>query len=164
MTTNYNGYVLDAQGNAMPISDPNAVTRAEFEAYKAAAIPPVGIVLPFWNDTEPAAIWGGTWELTASGRTLIGAGTADSGTVYTLGQLLGEETVVLYENNMPWSTVIVGNKGAGYGLTDRIPLSAGTWGYSNLNDTLGNEYMQDYDVPHNNMQPSEVVNWWKRIA
>lgn len=49
--------------------------------------------LPYMSDT--------TWVQTAAGRVLIGAGTADSGTVYTAGDTGGEETTGLEIKNLP---------------------------------------------------------------
>lgn len=49
--------------------------------------------LPYMSDT--------TWVQTAAGRVLIGAGTADSGTVYKAGDKGGEETTGLEINNLP---------------------------------------------------------------
>lgn len=49
--------------------------------------------LPYMSDT--------TWVQTAAGRVLIGAGTADSGTVYKAGDKGGEETTGLEIKNLP---------------------------------------------------------------
>lgn len=49
--------------------------------------------LPYMSDT--------TWVQTAAGRVLIGAGTADSGTVYTAGNTGGEEKHILTTSEMP---------------------------------------------------------------
>lgn len=49
--------------------------------------------LPYMSDT--------TWVQTAAGRVLIGAGTADSGTVYTAGATGGEEKHRLTVGELP---------------------------------------------------------------
>ena len=52
--------------------------------------------LPYMSDT--------TWVQTAAGRVLIGAGTADSGTVYNAGDTGGEEKHQLTVEEMPAHT------------------------------------------------------------
>ena len=52
--------------------------------------------LPYMSDT--------TWVQTAAGRVLIGAGTADSGTVYNAGDTGGEEKHKLTVEEMPAHT------------------------------------------------------------
>ena len=99
--------------------------------------------LPYMSDT--------TWVQTAAGRVLIGAGTADSGTVYNAGDTGGEEKHKLTVEEMPahshgihWHAMAMGGNSA---------YAAGN-GYNPVNDvtdTTGS------DLPHNNMQPYVAV-------
>ena len=128
--------------------------------------------LPYMSDT--------TWVQTAAGRVLIGAGTADSGTVYNSGDTGGEEkhklTVdELAEHNhrsgancLIWALrdewdgsitepqVTLGSSSTENGpvFMDRTLESAGLW-YSKY---AGN------NVAHNNMQPYSAVYIFKRSS
>lgn len=106
--------------------------------------------LPYMSDT--------TWVQTAAGRVLIGAGTADSGTVYTAGDTGGEEKHQLTVDEMPRHT---------HGIRWHATAIGGDYstaegnGYNPVNDstdaTGGNQ-------PHSNMQPYSVVYIFKRTA
>lgn len=126
-------------------------------------IPPVGIILPFWDDTEPAAIWGGTWELIGSGRTLI-----QSGSGYALGSTGGESSHTLTVDEMPshnHNTAKNGQNQTGIGLNmdvfttyqSETGISAGWYWYATTLSRGGSQ-------PHNNMPPYLAVNFWKRTA
>lgn len=63
---------------------------------------PVSSVYISVDGKNPATYWPGTtWVAFAMGRCLIGAGTADSGTIYTGGQKLGEEKHILVVKEIP---------------------------------------------------------------
>lgn len=72
---------------------------------RTKAMYPVGCY--FYSDDSRApseyipGLEGTTWEQTAAGRVLIGAGTADSGTVYKAGDKGGEEATGLEIENLP---------------------------------------------------------------
>ena len=107
--------------------------------------------LPYMSDT--------TWVQTAAGRVLIGAGTADSGTVYTAGQTGGEEKHQLTVDEIPPHTHTL-NRNSGSGTDDWV-----------LNDHEGKTKWQSGDVgstgggeAHNNMQPYCAVYIFKRTA
>lgn len=59
--------------------------------------------LPYMSDT--------TWVQTAAGRVLIGAGTAQSGTVYTAGKTGGEEKHQLTVEELPFPLRVVSDDG-----------------------------------------------------
>ena len=75
---------------------------------RTKAMYPVGCY--FYSDDSRApseyipGLEGTTWEQTAAGRVLIGAGTADSGTVYKAGDKGGEEKHQLTESELPAHT------------------------------------------------------------
>lgn len=63
---------------------------------------PIGAIYLSVDGTNPSKSWSGTtWSAFAMGRCLIGVGTADSGTIYTSGQKLGEEKHILIVNEIP---------------------------------------------------------------
>ena len=117
--------------------------------------------LPYMSDT--------TWEQTAAGRVLIGAGTADSGTVYTAGDKGGEEkhklsvdelakttTQVRYSTGDP-ATISCTGTGVKVLNVSSFEWSKNSFG-GNLNVSFGG------DKPHNNMQPYHVIFIFKRTA
>ena len=149
---------------------------------------PVGsIYMNATNSQNPAQIFGfGTWMQISKGRVLLGAGTADSGTVYNAGNTGGEEKAPLTLANIPSHThsAAIGSGGAHtHSVTNRSESS--TYGkigpaitslfksgdiqtfYTSsegnhthsitINNTGGN-------TPHNNMQPYLVVYIFKRTA
>lgn len=119
------------------------------------------IYLPYMSDT--------TWVQTAAGRVLIGAGTADSGTVYTAGDTGGEEKHQLtveelasHNHNLICEYGTPANlssapeqqsymQAAGTNASTRHPIS------TVIQSSGGN-------VAHNNMQPYSAVYIFKRTA
>lgn len=108
--------------------------------------------LPYMSDT--------TWVQTAAGRVLIGAGTADSGTVYTVGQTGGEEKHQLTVEELAAHSHVVF---AGFGSTSSTendnPLTnrSSVWNNRETSSVGGN-------MPHNNMEPYKVVYVFMRSA
>lgn len=122
-------------------------------------IPPVGIVLPFWDDTEPAAIWGGTWELIESGRTLI-----QSGSAYPLGSTGGEATHTLTIDEMPAHTHTA-RVATATTPDGALRLAKANARYSGTEQSSADNIEgAGRSLPHNNMQPYIAVNLWKRTA
>lgn len=126
----------------------------------AAFAHPVGEIVHLTVPTNPATLWGfGTWEAIAAGRVLVGAGTADSGTVYTAGQTGGEETHTLTMDEMPKHHHKVYANDAGTSVY---------WGLANATQQSTNNTIQTNDKggdqPHNIMQPYYVCYMWRRTA
>lgn len=62
----------------------------------------IGATYISFDKTNPGTwMTGTTWELTGQGRTIVGAGTADSGNAYVAGSKGGSETNTLAIENMP---------------------------------------------------------------
>ena len=127
---------------------------------------PVGSIVELTVATNPATLWGiGTWESFMPGRVLVGAGTADSGTVYEAGAVGGEEKHTLTTDEMPSHSHSVS-----YASTDATDQS---WGYSYTHDggkksaaspASSGIYPNGSSQPHNIMQPYGVVYRWLRTA
>lgn len=144
----------------------------------AAFLNPVGSIVHFDIPTSPATLWGfGTWEAVAAGRVLVGAGTADSGTVYTAGQTGGEETHTLIESELPkiYGEVAIhgGENGSNYwspsGVFANSPVIDEK--YKTISSVIKSASSLSHfvfdaggDQPHNNMQPYYVCYIWRRIA
>lgn len=113
---------------------------------------------------------GGTWELTAINRTIVGAGDK-----YALGDVGGEETHTLTVNEMPSH-----NHRPEYSLNNGSTFNDAAFGRNG--GTAASQYLactnsvtlfNSYQVrmsfagggqPHNNMSPYVAYYIWKRIA
>lgn len=151
---------------------------------------PVGsIYMNATNSRNPATIFGfGTWVQISAGRVLLGAGTADSGTVYNAGNTGGEEKAPLTLDNIPSHTHGASMNSAGnhthsmymtYGSNEpsgqRLSLIRRTEGTGMYSSTIGINEAGNHthfitinntggNTPHNNMQPYLVVYIFKRTA
>ena len=147
---------------------------------------PVGSIYMNATDSRnPAQIFGfGTWAKISAGRVLLGAGTADSGTVYNAGNTGGKEKESLNLDNIPSHTHSATIGWAG-GHTHTLPLgySSGSklmlnWQddysyayYRTVNTSSAGDHTHSITInstggntPHNNMQPYLVVYIFKRTA
>lgn len=108
--------------------------------------------LPYMSNT--------TWVQTAAGRVLIGAGTADSGTVYTAGQTGGEEKHQLTVEELAAHSHTLS---AGFGST---PSAENDNPLTNRNSVWNNRQTSSAggNMPHNNMEPYKVVHVFMRSA
>ena len=116
--------------------------------------------LPYMSDT--------TWVQTAAGRVLIGAGTADSGTVYNSGDTGGEEKHQLTVEELPhisatWDSAIPDNYES-Y-LKGYISLTYGGHSSGNNNGPYGSLTISfGSDIPHENRMPYLAVYIFKRTV
>lgn len=134
---------------------------------------PVGSIYLSVTDTDPATLFGGTWERISQGRFLLGAGSnAANSTDYwgaypagkesfPAGEMGGEVEHTLTVDEMPshthaerleWSnTKAWGLTGTGEGANAVVDQGTAT------EATGGGE-------PHNNLPPYLVVYMWKRVS
>lgn len=140
---------------------------------RTKAMYPVGCY--FYSDDSRApseyipGLEGTTWEQTAAGRVLIGAGTADSGTVYTAGDKGGEEKhkLTVDENAEHSHTMYTDDNFCA------VPTgNDNEWkqGLVNINTTAVDGIFTHYigasgkSKPHNTMQPYQTVYIFKRTV
>lgn len=123
------------------------------------ALLPVGIYITLSVDTDPATLWGGTWERLEEGRTLIAAGNT-----YTAGSTGGEATHTLINSEMPshnhaiwYPNESAGNNSAQIGYPSVASKSTYYAVGSNTGDVGGGK-------AHNNMPPYLAVYIWHRIG
>lgn len=99
---------------------------------------PVNTIIPFYDDLNHSNYLGFTWERCLVGRVPVGIDSSDSD-FSTIGNKVGKkEAPALAKEG-----VLVASGGSNLRVTD---------------------YSEDADKSHGNIQPSEVVAFWKRIS
>lgn len=126
---------------------------------------PIGIYVEISDiDFDPNTAWGGTWELETDGTTLVSKSSASSSKFNDeIGTIIGEEEHTLTINEIPAHKHKLSL--ADYASDN---CSAVVWKSGNANG----KFAYDGDMidnaggnqPHNNVQPSKIVNRWHRIA
>lgn len=120
---------------------------------------PVGSVyISISSNFNPNTSFGGTWERFGQGRTLIGEGTGNDGSTsmsFTANSTGGEYTHRLTLKELPSS---VWNSDGGL-------QTGGLKQAFNIGSQSGaNTRAENFDQPHNNIQPYITVYFWKRTA
>lgn len=134
---------------------------------------PVGAIYLSVTDTDPAALFGGTWERISQGRFLIGAGANVANTTdywgaypagsenFPAGEMGGETTHKLTVDEMPSHTHperIEWSNTAGWGVTGTGPDAHAVVDQGIPTGVTGG------DKPHNNLPPYLVCYMWKRVS
>lgn len=142
-------------------SNLNKIENGIAELYNA--IFPVGQIV-IKGDNEDYSNWlGFTWERTAVGKVLVGIDSTDTD-FNTIGKTGGEKKHTLLQKEMP--------KEIGQALI----YDSGTTEKSSSTDALTTQWTNKYRSglynvvnenggnAHNNVQPYQVVAFWKRVA
>lgn len=130
---------------------------------------PLGKVLIFTDDTDPATLYGGTWER-IKGRVIWGIDDGE-----TAGCTGGEKTHTLTEAELPvidgkFATAVVpehGSKGVdghAYGTNFGAVNATITGTADGAGDQFGYGYKFGGNQPHNNMMPYYGAYVWRRTA
>ena len=120
------------------------------------AIFPIGQIV-IKGDNEDYSNWlGFTWERTAVGKVLVGIDSTDTD-FNTIGKTGGEKTHTLTIEEMPSHNHSVLVTGGGNKYAASFTNDGGSLYYIPSENNGGNK-------PHNNLQPYQVVAYWKRIA
>lgn len=116
---------------------------------------PVGAIYLSVTDTDPATLFGGTWER-IGGRFLLGADST-----YAAGSTGGEAEHTLTIDEMPRHNHEIDNLNESGNATPYMTVSAqDKKGYGGNVQTM----FAGGGKPHNNMPPYLVVNMWTRIG
>ena len=150
------------------VPDINKVKDSDINQIKSALnttiwnlIYPVGSIV-IKADNEDYSNWlGFTWERTLVGRVAVGIDSTQT-EFDTIGETGGEKTHTLTIQEMPSHSHTPNNNTAvmaGSGTHDMAQTSDGgrTYEFLSINNTGGGQ-------AHNNLQPYQVVAYWKRTA
>ena len=133
---------------------------------------PVGAVYITYNNNNPGNFIGGTWVQFGQGRVLIGQGTGNDGSTsmsFSANSEVGEYKHALTINEMPshrhnfkMGLSTTWTSAGGYSIQGSSNTSPSNVTY----DESSNNYVQSKGggQPHNNIQPSIVVYFWRRTA
>ena len=144
-------------------TDLNAQTFNDMQANIEIAINsiyPVGSIIIRDDSQDMSNFMGFTWEKVFAGRVLVGLDTTQT-EFNTIGKTGGEKTHTLTIDEMPKHrhTISVGNNPTTDANYDRVASSYAGGNPKNFDtsETGGTQH-------HNNLQPYQVVAYWKRIA
>ena len=104
---------------------------------------PINRIIMFYDNLDHSDYLGLKWERCLAGRTPVGIDNNDAD-FNTIGKQIGEKSHTLTSSEVPQLN------------TDRIPVGVKS------GDSLATSYGNN-GQPHNNIQPSEVIAYWRRI-
>lgn len=124
------------------------------------AIFPIGQIV-IKGDNEDYSNWlGFTWERTALGKVLVGIDGSDTD-FDTIGKTGGEKKHTLSVYELPEKIPV--NYGNISGGTD-VVISNTVIGLGGVKSGQANMNLQSTALPHNIVQPYQVVAFWKRVS
>lgn len=158
-----NSYIYDFKD--LPSTDTpfNAETMAAMQNKLLDSIYPIGSIIIKDDATDYSSYLGFTWEKVFAGVTLVGLDTTQT-EFNEIGKKGGEKEHVLTIDEMPSHR----HKQALIGSNQAPDGAAYNWVNSN-----NNRYLYEGDdlaiasgggQAHNNLQPYQVVAYWKRVA
>ena len=138
----------------------NAETMTAMQNKLLDSIYPIGSIMIKDDTTDYSSYLGFSWEKVFAGVTLVGLDTAQT-EFNEIGKKGGEKTHTLTTDEMPshnhdlkWD--FEGATGSGHGTLMKPGSDNTNYVYQTGNKGGGQ--------PHNNLQPYQVVAYWKRVA
>lgn len=120
---------------------------------------PVGKVEVFFDNNDHSNHLGFTWERTSIGRVPVGINSNDSD-FNTIGKTGGEKTHKLTIEEMPsHHHRLAGNHNSG-NYVETVPFGSSS---TALNHNIFTD-AEGGNQEHNNLQPYEVMAFWKRVS
>lgn len=157
------------------IPDKNKISSSDVNQIKTAInsgllnlIYPVGCYFETSDDDfNPNTSWGGTWELETDGTVLVSK-SSESGSAFntTVGSIVGEEEHTLTIDQMPSHSHNIKIR-ADYDYDIGVGAGGSLMGTGQFNWSANNQFINENtggNQPHNNIQPSKIINRWHRTA
>ena len=154
-----NDYIYEFKDLPSTDTPYNAETFIAMQNKLLDSIYPIGRGFIDFTDTDYSNYLGFTWERELVGLTPIGYNPDDED-FNEIGKTMGEKTHTLTVSEMPkhHHALHLGPGTASSGKAIDYSSQSNYYSYSNFMDEVGG------NQPHNNMQPSQVVAYWKRVA
>lgn len=124
---------------------------------------PIGSIMIQANNTDYSDFLGFEWERTLIGKVAVGIDSSDSD-FNTVGKTGGEKGHTLTINEMPSHSHIIPSKSSAGDVSTATGENASAGGTGSWATTNNTTTASGGGQAHNNLQPYEVVAFWKRIA
>ena len=153
---NLDGIIEDYPNTTTPLS--KAVLTNLANAILGVAFP-IGKIEMFYDAEDHSNYMGFTWERTAVGKVLVGIDSTDTD-FNTIGKIGGKKTHTLTVDEMPSHNhnIRAGEEGT------EVHNEFGPISTSNKNKYQILSLYSGGNQPHNNLQPYQVVAFWKRVG
>ena len=159
-----NNYIYDFKDLPSTDTPYNSETFNAMQNKLLDSIYPIGSIIIKDDTTDYSSYLGFSWEKVFAGVTLVGLDTTQT-EFNTIGKTGGEKTHTLTIDEMPkHNHNLFASEG---GAVQFPPYSAKSNGDSGASQIGGYATITTYsgsDQPHNNLQPYQVVAYWKRVA
>ena len=152
-----NDYIYEFKDLPSTDTPYNAKTFTAMQNKLLDSIYPIGRGFIDFTNTDFSNYLGFTWERTLVGLTPVGLDTSQT-EFNTIGKTGGEKTHTLTIEEMPKHRHGIRTSSSSGGQVDNMP-----WGAAQATQTTSTEYSGG-SQPHNNLQPYQVVAYWKRVA
>lgn len=123
---------------------------------------PINTIIPFYDNADHSKYLGFTWERCLVGRVPVGIDSNDTD-FNTISKQVGKKSHKLTVDEMPSHSHNFRLGGTATGSRLAVGWHSLTIDTDNYNDNNAIK-TSGGDQPHNNIQPSEVVAFWKRIS
>ena len=156
-----NDYIYEFKDLPSTDTPYNAETFIAMQNKLLDSVYPIGRGFIDFTNTDYSNYLGFTWERTLVGLTPVGLDTTQT-EFNTIGKTGGEKTHQLTIAELPEfkPTALVDTQTGsvtGSSIVYR-PVTDGIWYSGDMFQTIGG------NQPHNNLQPYQVVAYWKRVA
>lgn len=152
-----NDYIYDFKDLPSTDTPYNAETFNAMQNKLLNSIYPIGSIIIKDDATDYSSYLGFSWEKVFAGVTLVGLDTTQE-EFNEIGKKGGEKTHTLTIDEMPKHRHGIRTSSSSGGQVDNMP-----WGAAQATQPTNTEYSGG-SQPHNNLQPYQVVAYWKRVA
>ena len=180
ITSKNNKFSLDANGNLVV----NSITSNNNPTFDILNAYPVGSIYLSVNDTNPSALFGGSWEAFGTGRCLVGV-DSEQPEFITPEKVGGSKAHALTIDELPTHTHTISSSGAhkhtytGYlqcevsgassytAIAHKRYSSDGAATPPSMNSTGSHTHTVNEtgsSLEHNNLQPYITCYMWKRVS